>query len=291
MSQFGTARAYHDFGPQNDLYWYNDLDEGIFLTPSFRASDPFGCPSEDKFIMSSELNKQYFVNPMGMYDNQEESQSETGIEYNDKPCSFRVNSLNDANGVQEAEYYDLKIDGQASECYQGELEGCIDYDCSKPLCKSGTDEGRLCVQDPVDDECLIDLTDIQLNAVRKEQDDFEFIINQSSDYSMHKSPMNGRVEGFKGLAELGKSVEFSFPDGDCEAEHEKTANGDLHDDDTQVITDGEGIHEDEQLLSGMREDEYEVFNLRIVHRKSRLVDLGSHFGVCLMVLLKNVWEL
>ncbi|KAL2922201.1 UPF0178 protein YqxD, partial [Bienertia sinuspersici] len=54
LSQFGTAREYNDFDMQTDL-WYDDKDDGPYMTPSFSGLDldPFGCPSEDKFVMTS----------------------------------------------------------------------------------------------------------------------------------------------------------------------------------------------------------------------------------------------
>ncbi|PWA68661.1 protein kinase superfamily protein [Artemisia annua] len=53
LSQFGTARDYHEFDMQNDLNWYREKDED-YAMPSFFDSDPFGGPSEDKFVMTSE---------------------------------------------------------------------------------------------------------------------------------------------------------------------------------------------------------------------------------------------
>ncbi|KNA20661.1 hypothetical protein SOVF_050390 [Spinacia oleracea] len=49
MSQFGTTREYH---MQTEL-WYDDKDDGPYITPSFGGLDPFTCPGEDKFFTTS----------------------------------------------------------------------------------------------------------------------------------------------------------------------------------------------------------------------------------------------
>ncbi|KAI3778025.1 hypothetical protein L2E82_06988 [Cichorium intybus] len=69
LSQFGTARDYHDFDMQNDLNWYTERDEDYAMPPLFDNSDPFSGPTEDKFVTTSEKenqneNLQPFLDPM-----------------------------------------------------------------------------------------------------------------------------------------------------------------------------------------------------------------------------------
>lgn len=53
MSQFGTARDYSEFDMQNELYCYNERDDG-YMPPGSGNSDSIGSPTEDKFVMTSE---------------------------------------------------------------------------------------------------------------------------------------------------------------------------------------------------------------------------------------------
>lgn len=57
LSQFGTARDYPDFEMQNDLFWHEEKDEDDFMTPCFAGSDFYGCPSQDKFVTTLEMEK------------------------------------------------------------------------------------------------------------------------------------------------------------------------------------------------------------------------------------------
>ncbi|CAH1438753.1 unnamed protein product [Lactuca virosa] len=60
LSQFGTARDYHEFDMQNDLNWYKEKDEDYAMPmPScFDHSDPFGRPTEDKYVTTLDQNNQ-----------------------------------------------------------------------------------------------------------------------------------------------------------------------------------------------------------------------------------------
>ncbi|KAD5962104.1 hypothetical protein R6Q59_014364 [Mikania micrantha] len=58
LSQFGTARDYHEFDMQNDSNWFREKDEDYAMPSCFENSDPFGGPSEDKFVMTFEKEKQ-----------------------------------------------------------------------------------------------------------------------------------------------------------------------------------------------------------------------------------------
>ncbi|GAA0140930.1 protein modifying enzyme [Lithospermum erythrorhizon] len=57
MSQFGTARDYPDFDMEDDQYWYKEKDEDYLMPPLFRGPDSSGDPGEDKFIMTIETGK------------------------------------------------------------------------------------------------------------------------------------------------------------------------------------------------------------------------------------------
>ncbi|EEF28999.1 ATP binding protein, putative [Ricinus communis] len=107
LSQFGTARDYPDFDLQNDFYWYDEKDEGNFMTPSFNALDYLGGPSEDKFVMTSETVNQS-ENSLGLYGNTEEFEVEANDDYLDQPCLFNMKSSKDKIGEANEEADELR---------------------------------------------------------------------------------------------------------------------------------------------------------------------------------------
>ncbi|KVI04853.1 Protein kinase, catalytic domain-containing protein [Cynara cardunculus var. scolymus] len=114
LSQFGTARDYHEFDLQNDLNWYRERDEDYAMPPSFDNSDPFSGPTEDKFVMTAEKenqdeNRQPFFDPI--LDPFEQTI------YLDKPWPLTsIGYVKD--GVKVTDYYDL--DGK---CVEQDLNG------------------------------------------------------------------------------------------------------------------------------------------------------------------------
>ncbi|KAJ0259481.1 putative Ser-Thr protein kinase [Hirschfeldia incana] len=109
MSQFGTARTYHDW---SEFYLQTknkeETEDDEFMSPAFTESDFFIFPAhtQDKFI----TDNQFENNNLGVYDKSSEgSQTEASLDYLDKP-----------NNVE-----DLSKDciGLESECFDGELFG------------------------------------------------------------------------------------------------------------------------------------------------------------------------
>ncbi|XP_071707564.1 uncharacterized protein [Rutidosis leptorrhynchoides] len=58
LSQFGTARDYHEFDMQNDINWYKEKDEDYAMPSCFDQLDPFAGPSEDKFVTTLDKENQ-----------------------------------------------------------------------------------------------------------------------------------------------------------------------------------------------------------------------------------------
>lgn len=286
LSQFGTARDYPDFVLQNESFWYEEKDEGCFMTPSFGAFDPFGCPSEDKFVMSSESNKE-FVNPMALSGNIERFQSETSINYTDKSCLFHVASLGDVNVLQETDSDNFDEPTKSRGYFKGELEDSFAYDCSLPLYQCGSGVGGFYVQGPLEDKSVDpNLThphDLQIEIVRKDLEisdsTFKLGVNKNSRNFIAKSGSNDLAEGFKGTSvqESNDVESFSFPTdkGDCEMKYERRAGKDHHE--PQAGINEEDASADDNWFCHTNEDEYEVFNLRIIHRKNRYFSFGSFF--------------
>ncbi|KAK9282897.1 hypothetical protein L1049_011122 [Liquidambar formosana] len=209
LSEFGTARDYNDFDMQNDLYWYDEKDEGHYMTPCFRGSDSFGCPSEDKFVMTLETERQC-ENPFSLNHKSEGFQS-AGTNYLDKPCVFNISSTVDINKVPAIDYYHLDKSIHLEGGVERESESCGVYSCSAPHCKCCAGAGGFYGQDPVDYSHLSlkesDLKDVRLKFVGEVPTDSysEDRINKSSKYSNKSSPVD-LVGEFKNTSDLHLQV-------------------------------------------------------------------------------------
>ncbi|KAJ6768149.1 DUAL SPECIFICITY PROTEIN KINASE [Salix koriyanagi] len=261
LSQFGTARDYPEFDMQNDSSWYDEKEEGHFLTPCFNGPDYFGCPSEDKFVMTSETWKQ-FENSLGLYD-KSEGEAEGSISYLDKQCLYNVTSVNNKNEVQSMNY-------QHDFGKRNQLEGDIDGDGSSAHnCKFFTETGGIYGKNSVD--CIYtsskgpDLGDFQLKVGESRTDydtDPVHKENKNANYYGIKGSKSDCIEGFKstsGIVENGVD-DFEVGDGG-------EVNGEAHE--LAAAIGGEDVNANELLMSYNQEDEYEVFNLRVIHRKNR----------------------
>ncbi|KAF9674602.1 hypothetical protein SADUNF_Sadunf10G0144100 [Salix dunnii] len=262
LSQFGTARDYRDFDMQNDFCWCDEKEEGYFLTPCFNGPDYFSCPSEDKFVMTSETGKQ-FENSLGLYDKSEgETEGTTG--YLDKQCLFNVMSVNNKNETQSISYYHFDIRNQ--------LEGDIEGDGSSASnCKCCEKTGGTYSKNPVD--CIYlsseetDLSDFQLKGGETLADyDIARVHmgNKNANYYCKKGLNSDSNEGFKSTSGIIENVIDDFEVGDG-----GEVNGEAHE--LEAAIGGEDVNADELLRCYNQEDEYEVFNLRVIHRKNRFL--------------------
>lgn len=261
LSQFGTARDYPDFDMQNDSYWYDEKEEGHFMTPCFNGPDYFGCPSEDKFVMTSETGKQ-FENSLGLYD-KSEGEIEGNIDYLDKQCLYNVTSVNNKNEAQSMNYhhdFDKK----------NQLEGDIDRDSSSAHnCKFFTETGGIYGKNSVD--CIYssskgpDLGDFQLK-VGESPTDYDTVPvhmeNKNANYYGIKGSKSDWIEGFKSTSGIVENGIDDFEVGDGGG-----VNAEAHE--LAAATGGEDVNANELLMYYNQEDEYEVFNLRVIHRKNR----------------------
>ncbi|KAM1655664.1 hypothetical protein EV2_008111 [Malus domestica] len=94
FSQFGTARDYHDFDMQNDLFWHDEKDDGDFMTLCFEGPDFFACPTEDKFIMTSDTDKGN-EKMLDLNHKSEAFQPEISLDCLDKSCLTNVSPVDD----------------------------------------------------------------------------------------------------------------------------------------------------------------------------------------------------
>ncbi|KAG4953290.1 hypothetical protein GLYMA_14G058900v4 [Glycine max] len=266
LSQFGTARDYHDFEMQNEPYWYNEKDDDYFMTPSFEGPDFFACQSEDKFVMTAETENQH-DNSLDLVYNSEEFllKGNGNGGFMDKACLYNHSSVRDGNATYSKEY--CHVDN--NNLFEGELEGkaekhTVACSCEVPFCKSSP--GGSCSLDPTNFG-YPNLKEIHLKFgdINSFDSTSELTVNQSFDYYTK----NDSSKEYNGPYDLTIKVnQKDLPNGlDT---YKARDGGELAEEcqDPEITADGEDTTDDE-LLKYTQEEEYEVFDLRIIHRKNR----------------------
>ncbi|KAI3721054.1 hypothetical protein L2E82_32057 [Cichorium intybus] len=192
LSQFDTARDYHEFDMQNDLNWYKEKDEDYAMPSCFDHSDPFGRPTEDKYVTT--LDK----------DNQIEN-----LELVLNPILDPLEKNNHLHKVWPTSIGYLKEGIETTDDYEHDIK-------SVTLCSSLKG---------------IDLNDFpDLVGDSKETHDLEIKTDEEDVDFKVKSDYDGEIQKI------------------CEQDAAKFEETDA------IVT---------------NEDEYEVFDLRIIHRKNR----------------------
>ncbi|XP_044509824.1 probable serine/threonine-protein kinase dyrk1 isoform X2 [Mangifera indica] len=267
LSQFDTARDYPDYDMQSDIYWRDVKDEGCFLTPCFGGPDFFGCTSEDKFITTSDTEKP-FENSLAVYDQSEGLQSETSIDYLDKPCLLSIPRLNDKNEFQVTDYSDSDKKNQHEEIMEDMLKNCATYGCSETLVygENLEDYGFLISKET-------DLYDLQMKVVGDSSTDCDLSFHhgnkKTSGYSINRHSSNEWIEGFKDASNFHvKDIKKDFMSNGIDGYDigDFKFNG-LNE--SKADEDGEDVNANDLLMCDNHEEEYEIFNLRIIHRKNR----------------------
>ncbi|KAJ6432510.1 hypothetical protein OIU84_019697 [Salix udensis] len=130
-------------------------------------------------------------------------------------------------------------------------------------------EGGTCSKNPVD--CIYlssevtDLSDFQLKGGESLADyDIAHVHmgNKNANYYCKKGLNSDWIEGFKSTSDIIENVIDDFQVGDG-----GEVNGEAHE--LEAAIGGEDVNADELLRCYNQEDEYEVFNLRVIHRKNR----------------------
>ncbi|XP_009588948.1 uncharacterized protein LOC107803643 isoform X1 [Nicotiana tabacum] len=245
LSQFGTARDYHDFDMQNDLFWYREKDEDFPMPPYFGSSDGLAGPSEDKFVMTEVSEKQKATSPSWDY----------------KSEGWPIVTLHNGQDVGLKDYYHLDRRKQL-EVKGGKGE----FSCSSPLCACCKGPKGIYGGDP--DDTGINLTDsnyleYEPMSERKTED--------RNNYSIKTSCNSDLVGDLNGAPDLQpKAVDkdyYSYVHGDYEPKDDRLEDNEGIEPDAAADEEG-GVTSDE-LLMFEGEDEFDVFNLRIIHRKNR----------------------
>ncbi|CAB4270947.1 unnamed protein product [Prunus armeniaca] len=270
FSQFGTARDYHDFDMQNDLFWHDEKDDGDFMTPCFEGPDFFACPSEDKYIMTSDTDKQN-ENLPGLNFKSGAFQSDISLDYLDKNCLTNISPVDDKSELYVTDHYNFDKKNNLEGGFEEEPEGCAPPASSVHLynCCVGAEGfyGEHSADCCYRSSKQTDFNNCQLKVLG---DILPTDIGSAPNRRISKSSENDRVENFKGSSGLdGKVVEKDFMQkgidgygvGDSEVNEEPC--------EPEAAADGDGVDTDEVLMYNANEDEYEVFELRIIHRKNR----------------------
>ncbi|KAE8722819.1 transducin family protein [Hibiscus syriacus] len=261
LSQFGTARDYPDFEMQNDLFWHDDKDEDHFLIPCFAGSDFYVCPSQDKFVTTWEIEMQR-DNTLISYDESDGFRTEDGIDYLDKPCLFNMSSINGENDeVRVMDYYHFDKSKGIEGGILPELKNCA-YESEGP---------GLYDENPLNFGYIgtkgTDFDDFQLKVagdIDADHNGASEHISKTNFYSARRGS-NDLIDEFGGDSELVNKISEKklLPDSVDSNEVEDGKLSELQD-----AANEEGDAMDElQMYSN--EDEYEVFDLRIIHRKNR----------------------
>ncbi|CAN4097642.1 unnamed protein product [Withania somnifera] len=246
LSQFGTARDYHDFDMQNDLFWYREKDDDFPMPPYFGSSDSVEDPSEDKFVM---------------------------IEASERQRASTLNWEYKSEGWPIAAVHNGQLDEGLKDYYhldkQKDLEGkggMGDFSCSSPLCA--------CCEGP---EGIYggDLEDMDINLTEANYFQYELTGERNTEvgnnYFIGTSCNTNWVGDLKGTLDLQpKAVEkdyHSYVHREYESKDDRLEA--LEGNKPDEATDEEGGPTSDELLMFEGEKEFEVFNLRIIHRKNR----------------------
>ncbi|KAE9614993.1 putative dual-specificity kinase CMGC-DYRK-PRP4 family [Lupinus albus] len=238
LSQFGTARECRNFDMQSESYWYNEKDDECFMAPNFEGPDAFGCRSEDKFVTTAKIENQY-DHSLGLNHNYEESQLEGNGGYTDKKCLYNHSSLGDGNVTFSESYCHMDNKDQINEDSTS-----FNYP---------------------------NLKEINLNDFHKKVagdiTSFNSAPQQTVNQNLESYTKNDSSEGYKGPYDLTNKVAGTDPSNACEARD----GGELAEEcqDPKIIAYGEDTTTDDEPLKYIQDDEHEVFDLRIIHRKNR----------------------
>ncbi|KAL2555665.1 Protein kinase superfamily protein [Forsythia ovata] len=232
LSQFGTARDYPDFDMQNDLFWYKENDEDYAMPPLFVGRDSDGDPSEDKYITTVQIEKRL----ADQLDYSFISEGYTNYLENGLPLTSVENVKDEAY----KDYYDLNEDFELEQSDEKHEEH---YKHLK----------------------VVDANDVQLRHSRGQS------VESHNNFTKRNSTYDW-VGGFNNTPDFhtmaNKKDNHPNEYDNYEIKHDEVIAGEPHE--SEAAADEEGaVISDELLIYDNMEDDYEIFDLRIIHRKNR----------------------
>lgn len=240
LSQFGTARDYHEFDMQHEPYWYNENDDD-FMTPSFDGPDFFGCETEDKFVTENQRE-----NSPDLRYNYKEIRLEGNEGYVDermKQCICNHSSVVDENASYSKDY-----------CHGAEKD-TDSHNREVPINFSYSDLKE------------IDRNDFHLKDIIDSFDSSPLLTVKRSIDSYTKNDSSEKYKDSFDLTITVAETDLSNGIDPYEVRDDPELSEGFRDQD--VAADVEDNNTDDELLKYIQDDEYEVFELRIVHRKNR----------------------
>ncbi|XP_039009981.1 serine/threonine-protein kinase ppk15-like isoform X2 [Hibiscus syriacus] len=276
LSQFGTAREYPDFEMQNDLFWHEDKDEDHFLTPCFAGSDFYSFPSQDKFVTTSESEMQH-DNRLISYEKSDGSRTEDGIDYLDKPCLLNMANINGEDEARIMGYYHFDKCNELEGDFEPELKNCA-YDSEGPglYDENPLNFGYIGSKGTYFDDFRVNVAgdiDVDHNGAS------EHILKMNL-YSARRGS-NDLIDGFGCDSDLANKISEEKLITDT-VDGNEVEDGELGEPEATANEEGDATYE---LQMYSNEDEYEVFDLRIIHRKNRT---GFEENKDLPILLNSV---
>lgn len=247
---------------QNDLFWYKEKDEDYAMPPFFGGGDFYGDPSEDKYVMTVQtgehIEDQVAFNFI----------SDESIKNLERRCT-RENLKDEAY----KDYYEL---GEHFRLEQSdEKEHCTIYSCSAPLCACCSGAGKVYAGNPVEYDLgnlkATDANDNQLRTIgeRLTASDTNFSTKGNSTYDW--------VRGFVNTHDFHTVKKDNQPNNNDNYDfiYDEVIAGEIHEPEVAVNEESGTISDELHMYT--KEDDYEIFNLRIIHRKNRFVSHLSHF--------------
>lgn len=269
--EFGTARDYHgfeSFDMQDDLFWHNSTDEADVMPPSYGGQDFSSCPSEDKYVMTSDAGKQsgnlLLNNSMGDFP------SSSNINYSNKQCVYTSTSTDIVSEVHVTDYYHLNQKIGPGEKVKGESKSHASIlHCEFCAAVEGSYDGRCAVcSDPKLKETDQNINNCQLKVAAEDLSDFDSL----SKHRINNTSSESSVGEIKGTLDLNiqdvEKISQLKGNGDYDHECDKDVVGRSLELDTNA-NEQVNVAADGLPICNNFEDEYEVFDLRIIHRKNR----------------------
>ncbi|PIA32265.1 hypothetical protein AQUCO_04500097v1 [Aquilegia coerulea] len=272
-ADFGTARDYRDSDLLNDIFWYDEKDDDYLKHSAFGRTDFFSCPTEDKFVTTSEIEGGY-DEPSGLRFASEGFHSETSFNCLDKSMDYE-----DAFKEKDCYHLDERIQPE-QDMEPGLKHGTQTYDSSVTLCDCCTrlkeyhgGKSEYCHQlNTLED----DLSGTELSHVCGLSSDCDYVLeNKRNDNFITFNERHLKINDGEELQQesglhsvVAEKSSLSYKDCDYEREDGKETAGESYNPVTVVDTE-ECNTPDELHLYKSHEDEYEVFNLRIIHRKNK----------------------
>nr|DAD26222.1 TPA_asm: hypothetical protein HUJ06_027690 [Nelumbo nucifera] len=281
----------------NGMYWYDEKDRGNLKYPFFGVSDFYKCPSEDKFVTTSEADRQCDKSS-NLYFATEGFHPVTTVKYLDKPCLLNDSSM---DGLSMAHYYQWdeitrpeQGDKTGPDKCSGKFNSGPLYDCCMGV--KGCNGGEL--EDQIHLKRLKEPEPSGLELKLVYENPFH---SGSSSENKRSGSSNGSVK--KNLmdnvdSDLQEDSDMHLQASDKIVQPDGINNHEIGDGremvgepcESETAIDGEECATpNDHLMYEVHEDEYEVFDLRIIHRKNRLVTVrfdqdlmynGTREGLC-----------